>query len=273
MPLNEFFRLFRHHMKARRDRHSVVDRAQGKNWQAKSKSLGAHRDRSHMTCLHTICHGWCQGLAHDAAVEIKHWCCFPYPHVQCSPNQEHTSRAWNRTILKHHNNVVKILLNGNNYWVVPQFGLGWRNIYDIVEQRAIRTLLVLMYCDGLLTRCWNTSHRSFTERIMSGLWGELHWNSSNSHKTCKCLQKCLHLNDMPQWTLGSSEKLHSTGISLNITSGHELMDCCPGSQNSIWEWSWFVSLSPKAAPQQVWAESDMFSYDMYEIIALSDMIG
>ena len=81
-----------------------------------------------MTCFYKISRGQCQGQwrAHQQSMKLQH-----------------------------HNN-VEILPIGNYYWVASQFGVGWRNIYDVVEQRAIRTLLVLVYCDVLLTGCWNT---------------------------------------------------------------------------------------------------------------------
>lgn len=82
---------------------------------------------SHMTCLHRHCFGRGQGLACDTALEMKHLCCFPY--TVWNPNRERTSRAWNRTFLQHHKNMVEIPLKGNNYGVAPQFGVGWRNIW------------------------------------------------------------------------------------------------------------------------------------------------
>lgn len=103
---------------------------QYKKWlktkRAKCKRLGANNG-SHMTCLHRHCFGRGQGLACDTALEMKHLCCFPY--TVWNPNREFTSRAWNRTFLQHHKNMVEIPLKGNNYGVAPQFGVGWRNIW------------------------------------------------------------------------------------------------------------------------------------------------
>ena len=131
-----------------------------------------------------MCCAWCQGLAYFAAVEIKHCCCFPYPHMLRMPNQEHTSRAWNPQI---NENITTMWRKFNKKETLMELSLSLA-----LDEGIFMTYLSrkpserCWFWDVLLTGC--CSNHSLQSMSCQAFEGSL---ASHLHKMCKCLQKCL----------------------------------------------------------------------------------